>query len=120
MLKAPQPRQLLKKVEKTIKLPVINGIDSPSPDELPLYTTLTEAKKVILECDHIINDMELQERQKQASVLLAQISGDEDLYHQKLAELELWMECKAVKKLRTTKAKKFIYQAALLEAGVEI
>lgn len=109
----------LKRLDRTIRVPIIDFIDSPSPDELPEYTTVTIAKDIIKECEHIINDIILQRDRKQTTVNLAHIKGDEDEILQKEAEYNIWLNG-AIMKWRTLANKKYIYEQALIQAGVEL
>ena len=110
---------LKKQIDRTIRIPVIDWIDSPCTDELPSFSTITEAKHIVAECEHIINDIALQREYKLTSVNLAHIKGDEDDILQQEAEYNLWLN-KAIKKWRTLANKKYIYEEALLQAGVEL
>lgn len=112
-------KQLIKQSERTIPIPIIDFIDSPTSDQLPTHTTITEAKKIVAECIHIINDISLQREYKLTLVNLAHIKGIENEILQQEAEYNLWLN-KAIKKWRTLANKKYIYEEALLQAGVEV
>jgi|SanBayMetagenome_1026888.scaffolds.fasta_scaffold07804_4 hypothetical protein len=104
--------------QRIINIPINAEIDSPSPDELPEVTTVSEAKAIIRQCERIINDIYLQKEHKQTYVNLAYVENVEETILEQEAKFNLWWN-KTSKKLRTTYNKLYIYKEALLQAGID-
>lgn len=105
--------------QRVIDIPINVEIDSPSPDELPNVTTVSEAKNIIRQCERIINDIYLQKEYKQTYVNLAYVENVEQNILEQEAKFNLWWN-KTSKKLRTIYNKLYIYKEALIQAGIDV
>ena len=105
--------------DKVISIPKLNHIQSIEWDEIPTYTSESEAKSIILVSEHIISDIEFQIEQKRADLELFQLSSNDELALEKrTAEYLKWY--KGVQsKLRSSAAISVIYKNALTIAGIK-
>lgn len=115
----PQLSTIQRIKDKVIEIPKLSHIQSIEWDNIPLTTTESEARSIILVSEHIIKDIEYQIEQKYSDLELFKItSSNEDEIRNRTERYLKWYK-DVQSKLRSSAAIVAIYRYTLTVAGIK-